>query len=663
MLFASSSTEGAEQAVLAIALVILIGPFLIGKARLPGIVGLVLGGAIIGPETLGWLKDGQLDGVGDIGLLYLMFMAGLELDLIQLKQYQKAALRFGLLTFAMPFAVGWIGASVAGEPRASAILLGSIWASHTLVALPEIKRAGLSGNRAVAICVSATALTDTLALVVLAVVTSGAADEPGGRPMVELGVGLVVLVAYCLWLLPLIGRHIFRLVAQERTLRFVFLLAAFSSAAMLAASFGIEGLVGAFMAGLGANRLVPAGGPLMDRTEFMGEAFFIPAFLVFVGTQLDLGALGSIDTLLLAGGFVAIVLVGKSLAAIISGRIESLTWREVGLMVGLSSGQAAATLAATLVGQEVGLFDETIVNGVLVAVLLVILVSSLITAAFARKVPPSVVSERALGSTVLLSVPEDGVSDQLVGVATRLSMAHGGRLVPLGVAEAGGGVERRRAVRAAVDAAAEVATSLGADVEGVLRVDASLSDGVLNAIVEHDASVVVLPWDLSTSRSERMFGRMLDEIGARSPVPVVAGEMAQSPPTRTVLALGAAAVGGGAEVDDAEASALVSALASGGDLAVALVSGPVPDELGLSPSVSLQSLPAGGLADGLGELAANDLVVVPNSRLLRSGEHRGLAAGDRPVLAVAGAYRFRTGAAASTSGIGSMLGLERSGEG
>ncbi|MEZ5373638.1 MAG: cation:proton antiporter [Microthrixaceae bacterium] len=654
VLAAESSTSGAEQTVLAIAAVILLGPFLIGKLRMPGIVGLVLGGAVIGPQALGLVGEGQLDGVGDIGLLYLMFMAGLELDLLQLKQHQKAALRFGLLTFAFPFLIGWVGAALSGQERASAILLGSIWASHTLVSLPEVKRAGLMGNRAVAICVSATALTDTLALVVLAVVTSGAADDPGGRPMLMLAIGLVVLAAYTLWLIPLVGGHVFRVVAHERGVRFVFLLAAFSSSALIAGAFGIEGLVGAFLAGMGANRLVPAGGRLMEHTEFMGEAFFIPAFLVFVGTQLDLAALGSVETLSLAAAYVTIVVVGKGLAAVVTGRLERLGWAEVGLVTGLSSGQAAATLAATLVGQSVGLFDQNVVNGVLVAVLAVILISSLTTAFFAAKVKPTVVTERALGATVLLSVPPEGVSAGLIAVATRLAMAHAGRLVPVRVVDSSASADERAQARAEVDAVAEVATRMGADTEGVVRIDSAASEGVLHALLEHDASVVVIPWDLSTTRAEAVFGRTLDEVGKRSPVPIVAGHVIAPDVTRAVLRLDGADASGGPLVDEGVAAAFLGGLAAAGvPASVVNSNGSTADALNLNEAVEVDPEPDAG------DVGEGGLEIVPFER--RAGWPVGGDGpdGDRSVLVVAGPYRFRTTSTTPSVGLGSILGLER----
>lgn len=658
MILADSTTFAAEQSLLAIAVVILLGPFLAQKLRLPGIVGLVLGGTLIGPEGIGWMAPGQLDGLGDIGLLYLMFMAGLELDLALLKRYRSAALRFGLLTFIFPFAIGVTGAAVGGLPRTAAILFGSIWASHTLVSLPEVKRAGLSSNRAVAISVSATALTDILALSVLAVVTSGASDEPGGHPMLMLAIGLLALGVYCLWLVPLLGARIFRVVAQDRAVRFVFLLGVFASAAQLAGAFGIEGLVGAFLAGLGANRLVPAGGPLMERTEFVGSSLFIPMFLIYVGTQLDPAALGSPQTLKLAAGYLAIVVVGKTLAAVVSGRIEKLRLAEVGLMTGLTMGQAAATLAATLVGQSIGLFDDQIVNAVLVTVLMVILLSSVTTALFARQIHPEVPTDRALGTTVMLSVPEGGVPDALVSIATRLSLAHAGRLVPLCVISQGATEEERTGADEDLARAVEVATGLGADVEGVVRIDATTAEGLLNASAEHGGSVIVVPWDPVVTRTERLFGRSLEEIGRRSPVPVVAGHVPTEPAARAVLAVEGPLRTGGARLDAELATTVLSAL-SHDERAIVLCN---DEDLGQELFAHRGPILAPQIVDDLGsaltELAPDDLVLIPAEQLGR-GVHRAIPADPhRLTLIVAGPYRLQTAGRAAATGLSPLLGFQ-----
>lgn len=537
MILASTSTSISESILLALVVVILVGPFVVRLLFLPATIGLVLGGAIIGPDALGWVAEGQLDNLGDLGLLYLMFLAGLELDMNLFRRYRKTAFAFGGLSFTLPFVLGLAAGLALDYSRSAAILLGSIWASHTLISLPDVKRFGLSGNRAVAITVSATALTDTLALVVLAVVTSGAADEPGSSPMVKLVLGLITLGLYCLWFLPRLGEVVFRTLALERTNRVVFMLGAFSSAALVATAFGIEGLVGAFLAGMGVNRLAPAGGALVERVEFFGSALFIPAFLIFVGTQLDLAVLASWETLGLAAIFVAVVIVGKVAAAAITGWREGFTFYEVGIMAGLSIGQAAATLAATLVGQAVGLFDDEVVNGVLVAVLVTILISSITTSWFGRRIPPDRSIVKPLMSKLLIAVPPGGADEGMLRFAAHVARKSGAEIVPVRVVEPGLETDGRDEADAELERAERQLTGAGTDVVGILRIDSSTNDGIINVIHEQGASLLVLPRSRRLTVTERVFGDPFVQIGQRSPIPVAFGRVPNPKFERAVLVL------------------------------------------------------------------------------------------------------------------------------
>ncbi len=192
MLLATDATD-TERLLLALGVIIIVGPLLATRLRLPGLIGLVLGGTLVGANGLGVLEPGEIDGLGDIGLLYLMFTAGLELDLVTFARYRSAAIGFGMTTFLLPFLCGMGAGFILDYEPEAAILIGSIWASHTLVAYPEARQAGLAANRAVTTVVGATALTDTLALIVLAVI---AATQEGGSPgatVATLAVGVVVV--------------------------------------------------------------------------------------------------------------------------------------------------------------------------------------------------------------------------------------------------------------------------------------------------------------------------------------------------------------------------------------------------------------------------------------------------------------------------------------
>ena len=407
-----SAPHGPAWVFFGVVFVIAVFPWLAERVRVPGIIGLLLGGLLLGQNGLGIVPAGDLviPAVGHIGLLYLMFLAGVELDLAVLQRYRNKAVAFALLTFAIPLAFGFGAATALGYGTAASLLVGSLVASHTLVTYPTVRSYGLGSNGAVATAVGATVLTDTLALLVLAAVAGSATGQASGAQLaLRMGIGLTALVVWCFLVLPFVGRAFFRGIGQERTLRFVFLLAALLSAAVVAQVFEIEGLVGAFFAGLGLNQLVPNRSPLMERTEFFGSALLIPLFLISVGLIIDPAVVADPETLGVAGALIAACLGGKALAAALTRPLFRFTWAEAGTVFALTSPQAAATLAATVIGFELGLLNKTVVNAVLVLIVVSLLVASAAAGLAGRRVAPVASAVEQLGRAVVLAVGDAGV--------------------------------------------------------------------------------------------------------------------------------------------------------------------------------------------------------------------------------------------------------------
>jgi Kef-type K+ transport system membrane component KefB len=336
-----------------LAAIVVLAPPLFERIRLPGMVGLLVGGMLVGPNVANWITsaDQDIPALGQVGLLFLMFMAGVELDLNQFARNRRSAVVFGVVTFIFPLALGLAAGMWLGYSTPASLLLGSLFASHTLVTYPAVRRMGLSRNTAVSTTVAATVLTDVLALLVLAVVSGSESGEAGGT---ELALGLVigfsVLLAFSFGVLPRVVKRVFKRLARERTARFMVSLAALLAAGAMAEVFGVEAIVGAFFAGLALNRLVPNSGVLMERLEFVGSALLIPTFLVSVGLLINPTVLAEPQTLLLAALFTGACLGGKALAAIVSMPILNTSRDEAGVVFALSSPQAAATLAAAFVG-------------------------------------------------------------------------------------------------------------------------------------------------------------------------------------------------------------------------------------------------------------------------------------------------------------------------
>jgi Kef-type K+ transport system membrane component KefB len=397
-----TSPHGPAWLFLGVALAIVVGPQVVSRLRLPPMIGLLVGGLVIGPQVTGIVPvtDTTVSALGQLGLLYLMFSAGVELDLALFRRYRRAAATFGLVTFLAPMTLGFVSGRLLDYSLAASLLLGSLWASHTLVTYPMVRDGGLSGNRAVATTVGATVITDTLSLMVLAGVAStvtGDSDLVG--VLASLGIGLVLLGLYAGWALPRITKWCFTTLELDGTVRLVFLLAALLSAAVLAEVVGIEGIVGAFFAGLGLNRLVPAGSELLERVEFLGSALLVPLFLVSVGVLIEPSVVVQPSTLGLAAVFCLAVVGGKAIAALSARPLLGFTAGESGLMFGMTSPQAAATLAATFVGFDIGLFGEQVVNAVLVVILVTLLIAAVTTARAMRSVEPTVVDAGEPGET------------------------------------------------------------------------------------------------------------------------------------------------------------------------------------------------------------------------------------------------------------------------
>jgi Kef-type K+ transport system membrane component KefB len=485
-----SSPKGAPWEFLVVFVVLLIGPVLFRRAGIPGLIGLLVGGYAIGPHGLSLIGSGNntVPELGQFGLLYLMFVAGVEIDLNLLRKHRRSAVGFGLLTFVLPFAFGVLVGVALGWETLAAILLGSLLASHTLITYPAVKEAGLASDPAVASAVGSTVLTDTLALVVLAAVAGSVGGHRSGADVAaQIVVGMAVLIAFSLWALPLLAGWAFRWFGTERSVRYVVAITAFLSAATVAELFGIEGIVGAFFAGLGMNRLVPNEGQLMDRIEFFGGAVFIPVFLVSVGLILDPSVMIKGETLGLAGLFIVACLGGKALAATISARLFHFTRAQAGLLFSLSAAQAAATLAATVIGFQLGLFSSAVVNAVLVLILVSVLASTLVgTRASEHAAAPD--GPHPLGMRIVVGV---GVPEHALGALTlarRIAHTDGGVVHPLLVVPESARFEPKPALAKLT----EIVATAGVDGEVMTIVDRSVLHGALRVGRANEATLVLV---------------------------------------------------------------------------------------------------------------------------------------------------------------------------
>ncbi|HEX3737535.1 MAG TPA: cation:proton antiporter, partial [Solirubrobacterales bacterium] len=485
------SPSGPAWEFLILFLVIIVGPPLMTRARVPGIIGLLIGGFAIGPYGLNLIGAGNttVPDLGQLGLLYLMFVAGVELDLALVRVHRRAVISYGVLTFALPMLFGTVIGLALGWVLPAALLLGALLSSHTLLLYPTARAAGLSADRGVATAVGATVLTDTAALVVLAAVSG--TQVAGGSPAsiaLQIVVGLLVVVVFTLVLLPRLARIAFSYLGTDRVVRYLLAVASFLAAGTVADIFGIEPIVGAFFAGLALNRLVPNEGPLMDRIDFFGSAVFVPIFLVSVGLLLDPKVMVEGETLKLAGLFIAASLVGKAASAGIARLALGYSGPQATLMLGLTIPQAAATLAATIVGFNIGLFDQSVVNAALVLILVSIVVGTLLVDRAVPTVPPPEGASERIGVRILVALTDPRQAPLAFQLAALIAVAEGGVVRGL-LASPRDQAESAAGLLAELDAAAY---AVGIDAESRLLVHDSLAESVVNVATENRASLVIV---------------------------------------------------------------------------------------------------------------------------------------------------------------------------
>lgn len=369
--------------------VILIAPFLSERLRVPDLVLLLLAGIALGPHGSGLLdRSSAIMLFGSVGLLYIMFIAGLEIDLHRFESTWKRSLSFGLMTFAIPQGLGAMtGYYVLNLSLPASILLGSMFASHTLLAYPIASRLGIARNEAVAITVSATIIADTLALLALAVV----ADSSRGTRIdavfwLNIGLGMAALFSLVWWGIPWLSRWFFSKVTEKSGAQFLFVLATVCCCAYLSHFAKMEPIIGAFLAGAAFNRLIPEQSALMNRVQFVGHTLFIPFFLISVGMLVDPSALaGNPQSWFVSLVMVMAAITTKWLAAWLAAWVFGYRTEECNIMFGLSVVKAAATLAVVLVGYHLNIFDKTILNGTIVMIIVTSSLGAVVVERYGRR--------------------------------------------------------------------------------------------------------------------------------------------------------------------------------------------------------------------------------------------------------------------------------------
>lgn len=493
-------------------LIIILGaPLLLNKIKVPHLLGLLIAGALVGPNGFNLLaRDSSVVVTGTTGLLYIMFLAGLEIDMGDFKRNKWKSITFTLYTFAIPYILGFLGGLyVLHFPLLTSVLFASLFSSHTLIAYPMVSKLGISKNLAVNITVGGTMLTDVLSLLVLAVVVGMTQGEVDSAFWTRLSLSVIAFSLVVLFIFPIIGRWFFKRV-DDKISQYIFVLVMIYLAAVLAELAGIEAIIGAFFAGLALNKLIPHSSAMMNRLEFVGNAIFIPFFLISVGMLIDFNVfVKSLETLGVAAVMLVASIGGKYLASIATQKTFRLTKDEGMLIFGMSSASAAATLASVMVGyniiisetangESVRLLSEHVLNGSILLILVSCTISSFVSMSSAQRVAEAEKEDTASGihwerENILIAVNYEETVEKLINLGLLVKAGHNhDRLVALNVINDDKNESSVRNAKRTLHVAVDTGAAADVEIKPLTRYDNDVSTGISHVIKEQNITDLII---------------------------------------------------------------------------------------------------------------------------------------------------------------------------
>ena len=522
---------------LLILLIILAAPLLLNKLRIPHLLGLIIAGAIIGPHGFNLvLRDSSIILSGTAGLLYIMFLAGLEIDMADFKRNSTKSLAFGMYTFLIPMILGTVvGIWVLRFNVLTSVLLASMFASHTLIAYPIISKLGISKNKAVSITVGGTMITDTLALLVLTIIVGMATGQVNDMFWIRLGVSILIFALIVLFGFPFIGRWFFKHV-HDNISQYIFVLVMVFLGSFLAQVAGMEAIIGAFLSGLALNHLIPQSSPLMNRVEFVGNAIFIPFFLLGVGMLIDYRTFfTSFETIKVGLIMIIVATAAKYIAAWMPQKTFHLSTDQRSVIFGLSNAQAAATLAAVMVGynvitgtdangEPIRLLNESVLNGTVLMILVTCTIASFAAQKGAHNIAAQDISDKEENKKesehILIPVSNEETVEELVNLSLAIkSPQNKNGLFALKVIDNHHSDEKalkqsRRVLQTAVNTAAATDTQM----KDLLRYDLSVSNAIASVVKEREITDLVVGLHKEKDIPAAFLGHIVESVLAESSV-------------------------------------------------------------------------------------------------------------------------------------------------
>ena len=522
---------------LLILLIILAARLLLNKLRIPHLLGLIIAGAIIGPHGFNLvLRDSSIILSGTAGLLYIMFLAGLEIDMADFKRNSTKSLAFGMYTFLIPMILGTVvGIWILRFNVLTSVLLASMFASHTLIAYPIISKLGISKNKAVSITVGGTMITDTLALLVLTIIVGMATGQVNDMFWIRLGVSILIFALIVLFGFPFIGRWFFKHV-HDNISQYIFVLVMVFLGSFLAQVAGMEAIIGAFLSGLALNRLIPQSSPLMNRVEFVGNAIFIPFFLLGVGMLIDYRTFfTSFETIKVGLIMIIVATAAKYIAAWMTQKTFHLSTDQRSVIFGLSNAQAAATLAAVMVGynvitgtdangEPIRLLNESVLNGTILMILVTCTIASFAAQKGAHNIAAQDISDKEENKKesehILIPVSNEETVEELVNLSLAIkSPQNKNGLFALKVIDNHHSDEKalkqsRRVLQTAVNTAAATDTRM----KDLLRYDLSVSNAIASVVKEREITDLVVGLHKEKDIPAAFLGHIVESVLAESSV-------------------------------------------------------------------------------------------------------------------------------------------------
>jgi Kef-type K+ transport system membrane component KefB/nucleotide-binding universal stress UspA family protein len=505
-----------------ILVIIFISPLLLRKFNVPGIIILIISGIIIGPNGLNIIENnGAIDLFSTIGILFLMFIAGLNLDQQQFRRTRYKSLLFGILTYIIPFIIGLpVCYYLLHYNFITSLMIANMFSTHTMVSYPVVSRLNITRNEAVAVATGGTVVTDTLVLLVLAAISGKVTGGAGVMLYVKLLVFFLIFLVILVYLIPPISRWVFKRLEDDNYSQFIYVALVVFVCAIVAKVAGLEPIIGAFAAGFIMSNLIPPDSMLRNRINFTGNALFIPFFLISVGMIVNLhGIFTNPQAIIVAIVLTVVALIGKYLAAGSTSWIIGFSKDQRKLLFGLTSSHAAAILAVIMVGYKLGIIDNTIINGTILLILITCIVSSFVTDSAGRKIALStgganVKPVREYDESIIVSLSNPNNMEKLLDLALNLKKKdHSQPLYGLCVVnDDEDAVSKLHTARTFLRSVTERAQATGRQIETLATIDINISAGIKRVAREKDATDIIIGSSGKFNFADFIFGRSIEQL-------------------------------------------------------------------------------------------------------------------------------------------------------